>query len=135
MPAGGTGASTQRARWEGGRLRMILHNVPALTEEAVLSKPRLLEPLLELLLLPLAIHVLVLACTAVVPIVLAQIYAIFAVALVACHISLGIFRAGGGLSDFTAILALPGYLAWKLALLPATIRSARSDTEWVRTQR
>jgi cellulose synthase/poly-beta-1,6-N-acetylglucosamine synthase-like glycosyltransferase len=135
MPAGGTAARTQRVRWEGGRVRMIAQNVPLLVREAFFGKPRLLEPLLELLLLPLAIHVLLLACTAVIPFALAQTYAALALALVAGHVSLGILVAGGTLSDFAAILAVPGYLAWKLVLIPRTFQSAGSNSEWVRTER
>jgi cellulose synthase/poly-beta-1,6-N-acetylglucosamine synthase-like glycosyltransferase len=135
MPTGGEAARTQRLRWEGGRMRMIAQNVPALAREAFLGEPRLLEPLLELLLLPLAIHVLLLGCTAVVPFTPARIYAVSALALVAGHASLGIIVAGGGFRDFAAILAVPGYLAWKLLLLPATLRSARPGAEWVKTER
>jgi cellulose synthase/poly-beta-1,6-N-acetylglucosamine synthase-like glycosyltransferase len=135
MPTGGEAARTQRLRWEGGRLRMIAQNVPALAREAFRGNPRLLEPLLELLLAPLAIHVLLLVCTAVIPFAPARIYAASALALVAGHASLGIIIAGGSFSDFVAILAVPGYLAWKVALLPATLRSARPGTEWIKTER
>jgi cellulose synthase/poly-beta-1,6-N-acetylglucosamine synthase-like glycosyltransferase len=135
MPTGGEAARTQRVRWEGGRLRMIAQNVPELAREAFLGKPQLLELLLELLLFPLTIHVLLLACTAVVPFTPARIYAVSALALVVGHASLGIIVAGGGFRDFAAILAVPGYLAWKLLLLPATLRSARPGAEWVKTER
>ncbi len=47
MPAGGRGASTQRARWEGGRLRTAIQNLPGLLAGVVAGKLRLLEPSLE----------------------------------------------------------------------------------------
>jgi cellulose synthase/poly-beta-1,6-N-acetylglucosamine synthase-like glycosyltransferase len=135
MPVGGRAARTQRARWEGGRLRMIAQNVPALARAAARGNLRSLEPLLDLLLLPLAIHVLLLGGTAAFPFAPAQIYAAFALTLVAFHVGVAITVAGGKLADFAGLLAAPGYLAWKLALLPAILRSARSNAEWTRTER
>jgi hypothetical protein len=55
--------------------------------------------------------------------------------LLALHVSMGIIVGGGSFSDLNAIVALPGYLAWKLTLIPATLRSAAANTEWIRTQR
>jgi cellulose synthase/poly-beta-1,6-N-acetylglucosamine synthase-like glycosyltransferase len=135
MPATGVAARTQRIRWEGGRGRMIVQNVPTVAREVIHGNFRMLEPLLELLLLPLGIHVLLLLCTAAVPFAAARIYAGFALMLVALHVSMGIIVGGGSFSDLNAIVALPGYLAWKLTLIPATLRSAAANTEWIRTQR
>jgi cellulose synthase/poly-beta-1,6-N-acetylglucosamine synthase-like glycosyltransferase len=135
MPTNGEAALTQRVRWEGGRLRMIAQKVPELARETFFGNLRLLEPLLDLLLLPLAIHVLILAGTAVAPFATIRMYAALALALVAGHASLGIIMAGGTLSDFGAILAVPAYVAWKIAIIPATLRSARPGTEWIRTER
>ncbi|HEX4211165.1 MAG TPA: glycosyltransferase family 2 protein, partial [Candidatus Binataceae bacterium] len=67
MPAAGRGVETQRTRWEGGRLRMILQNVPRLAQEILTGKPALIEPLLDLLLLPLAFHVILLIAAAAIP--------------------------------------------------------------------
>jgi len=135
MPPGGRGAATQRARWEGGRLRMIAQNVPALAREVVKGNFRLFEPMLELLLLPLTFHVLILAGTAAIPFAPGRIYALAALALVAVHVSAGVIVGGGDERDFAALLAVPFYIAWKLTLSPYIFRSARRNAEWIRTQR
>jgi cellulose synthase/poly-beta-1,6-N-acetylglucosamine synthase-like glycosyltransferase len=135
MPARGADARAQRARWEGQRLRLIIQNVPKLARALIRGNLRVIEPLLELLLLPLAIHGLLLVCTAAVSFAPARRYAIFALALLASHATSAIIVAGGSVSDLVAVLAVPGYMAWKLILIPAIVRSARSDAEWIRTQR
>ena len=135
MPAGGRGAATQRARWEGGRLRTAVQNLPGLLAGVVAGKLRLLEPSLELLLLPLAFHVTLLGLTALMPFSLARIYALFALALVAVHVVTGILVGGGDWRDFRALLWAPFYVAWKLFALPKTLQSARSVAPWIRTDR
>jgi len=135
MPAGGRGASTQRARWEGGRLRTAVQNLPGLFAGVITGKLRLLEPALELLLLPLAFHVTLLGLAALMPFALMRIYALFALALVAIHVVAGILVGGGDWRDFAALLCAPFYVLWKLAALPRTLQSARSAAPWVRTDR
>jgi cellulose synthase/poly-beta-1,6-N-acetylglucosamine synthase-like glycosyltransferase len=135
MPTGGRGASTQRARWEGGRLRTAIENLPRLLVDVFSGKSRLVEPTLELLLLPLAFHATLLGLTALMPFSLARTYAIFALALVAFHVVVGILVGGGDWRDFSALLSAPYYVAWKLANLSKTVQSARSAAPWVRTER
>ena len=135
MPAGGRGASTQRARWEGGRLRTAIQNLPRLLAGVVAGKLRLIEPTLELLLMPLAFHVTLLGLTAFMPFGIARIYALFGLALVAVHVVAGILVGGGDWRDFGALLWAPFYVAWKLAALPKTLQSARTVAPWIRTDR
>jgi cellulose synthase/poly-beta-1,6-N-acetylglucosamine synthase-like glycosyltransferase len=135
MPAGGRGASTQRARWEGGRLRTAFQNLPGLLGGVISGKSRLLEPSLELLLLPLAFHVTLLGLTALMPFALARIYAFAALALVAVHVVAGILVGGGDRRDLAALLCAPFYVLWKLAALPKTLQSVRAAAPWVRTDR
>jgi cellulose synthase/poly-beta-1,6-N-acetylglucosamine synthase-like glycosyltransferase len=135
MPAGGRGVSTQRARWEGGRLRMAIQNLPQLLAGVAAGHLRLLEPSLELLLMPLAFHVTLLGIAALIPFGIARIYALFALALVAVHVVAGILVGGGDWRDFGALLCAPFYVGWKLTALPKTLHSARSAAPWVRTDR
>lgn len=135
MPTGRRGVETQRTRWEGGRLRMIVENVPALVRDVATGKLRLIEPLLDLLLLPLGFHVARLGCALSIPFTAARVYALSALALVAFHVGAAVIVSGGGLSDFAALFASPFYVAWKLALVPQTVKNARRDASWVRTQR
>ncbi len=135
MPTGRSGASGQRARWEGGRLRMAIQNLPGLLRGAISGKLRLLEPSLDLVLLPLAFHVTLLGLIVLMPLDFARMYALFGLALVALHVVVGILVGGGDWRDFAALLSAPFYVAWKLAALPKTLESARKETAWVRTER
>jgi cellulose synthase/poly-beta-1,6-N-acetylglucosamine synthase-like glycosyltransferase len=135
MPASGRAASTQRARWEGGRLRTAVQNLPRLVGGAIFGQPRLIEPALELLLMPLAFHVSLLGLIALMPYALARIYAGLALALVALHVAAGIIVGGGDWSDFAALWGAPFYVFWKLAAFPKTLQSARRAAPWIRTDR
>ena len=124
MPVAGAGVKTQRTRWEGGRLRMLLQKAPGLASEVVCGRFALLEPCLDLMLLPLAFHVtlLVLACGD--PI------------LAGAGCGAGRFRSGGssscaairvtggGAADFKALLSAPFYILWKILLIPRLIQSS-----------
>jgi len=135
MPTGGRAASTQRSRWEGGRLWTAVQNLPALLGEVVSGKFRILEPILELLLLPLAFHVSLLGLIALMPLGLARIYALVALAVVAFHVVVGILVGGGDWRDFAALAGAPFYVVWKIAALPRILRSAGGTYPWVRTDR
>jgi len=74
MPVAGQGVETQRARWEGGRLRMMRDLTPTLVRAVLSGRFHLLEPLLDLLLLPLAFHVLLLGVILLVPASIVQLY-------------------------------------------------------------
>jgi cellulose synthase/poly-beta-1,6-N-acetylglucosamine synthase-like glycosyltransferase len=134
MPTGGRAASTQRARWEGGRARTAIDNLPRLLT-AILDKPRLIEPILDLLLMPLAFHVSILVVIVAMPFMFARAYAFFGLILVIIHVAAGIIVGGGNRGDFGALLSAPFYIAWKLAVLPKTLQSARSAAPWIRTER
>lgn len=135
MPVGGRGAETQRARWEGGRLRMIREVAPALAREVATGRPRLIEPLFELLLLPLAFHVTLLVAIGLLPWEPGRAYAAAAIAVVGLHVLAGILVGGGGVRDVAALFAAPFYVVWKLGLARAILRTSRRDSEWVRTER
>jgi cellulose synthase/poly-beta-1,6-N-acetylglucosamine synthase-like glycosyltransferase len=135
MPVAGTGAKTQRARWEGGRLRMLVENVPVLLLELVRGRLALLEPLLDLLLLPLAFHLILLLCAVVTPSSVARALGAAGIAVVLLHL-LGAIRVGGGSAKDLAILATaPFYVIWKVLLIPKLISTSRSGAAWIRTER
>src|SRR5262249_25094273 len=130
MPAGGQGVRTQRARWEGGRFRMISSAAPGLAKSVFKGQTGLIEPLLELLLLPLALHVLLLVATLIPPFGPTRIYGLIALGIVGLHIVAAIRVGGGGLNDIMALAAAPFYIAWKAALLPKVLLNARRNAEW-----
>jgi hypothetical protein len=129
------GARQQRTRWEGGRLRMLATRLPGLAAAIVRGRWRQLETLADLLLLPLGLHLLLVAGGLLAPAPLAMTAAsVFTVALAAYL--LAIFRRGPVTAgDLAALLAAPGYLAWKIALLPATLARSRRNAAWIRAER
>lgn len=130
------GASkTQRSRWEGGRFRMIREHAPGLFLEVLQGRLRLLEPLLELLLLPLGFHVALLLLALAVPGPAAHGYLGLALALLPLHILCAIRVGKGSAKDLLALLLAPAYVAWKLALLPRLLATARRSSAWKRTER
>jgi cellulose synthase/poly-beta-1,6-N-acetylglucosamine synthase-like glycosyltransferase len=135
MPAGGSAASTQRARWEGGRMRMIREQVPLLISDIATGRFRMTEPLLELMLLPLAFHTALLTLALAPPFAPTRWYAVAALAIVSAHVCAAIAVGGGTIADVGALGLAPFYVVWKLALTPAIGRAARKDADWVRTAR
>lgn len=135
MPGSGPGVATQRARWEGGRLAMIRQNVPGLVRDVTNGRAASLEPLLDLLLLPLAFHVVLLMAALAIPFAPARIYALCAFVLLGFHICAAIVVGGGDWRDFGALLAAPPYTLWKLSMLTRILKSASIDTPWMRTER
>lgn len=132
MPTATATASSQRARWDGGRFRMIVEQVPHLFSEVVTGKLRLIEPLLELLLLPLVFHVSLLLLLLISPF---QFYALLGLGVVALHVLAGWWVGSRQWRDLTALAAVPFYILWKLLLLPRLLRTARKNAAWVRTTR
>jgi cellulose synthase/poly-beta-1,6-N-acetylglucosamine synthase-like glycosyltransferase len=134
-PNQGDNAAVQRSRWEGGRFRLIMDHVPALFTGILRGQSRLLEPLAELLLLPLAYHVLLLLFTLLIPLPLLQYYAAAGLLLVVAHVLIAIRLEGGGFDDIKALATVPFYILWKLTLMPKLWRNARNNAQWQRTDR
>jgi cellulose synthase/poly-beta-1,6-N-acetylglucosamine synthase-like glycosyltransferase len=135
MPSAGKGVETQRSRWEGGRLRIVREKAPALFRDVLNGNLQNLEPLLDLLLLPLAFHVTLLVLAASAPCLPVRGMGILGLAVVALHLSVAIFIGGGSWRDVAALLAAPFYVFWKLLLIPTLVRNSRRDSTWIRTER
>ncbi|MCA9612342.1 MAG: glycosyltransferase [Polyangiales bacterium] len=135
FPVGDQGSDTQRARWEGGRMRMIREHAPALLREVVGGRPELVEPLLELLLLPLGSHVALLGATMAVPFAPTQLYAAASLGMVGAHVATAMKVGGAGRTELGALARVPAYLLWKAKVLPKVLQAASREQEWVRTAR
>lgn len=135
MPVHAAAAATQRARWDGGRLGIAARVLPAIVGETFRGNLRLVEPLLDLLLLPLAFHTLMLASAFTLPYGPGRLWALASLSVVAVHVGAALVVGGGGVNELAGLAAAPWYLAWKLAVLPDILRSARRNTQWIRTQR
>ncbi len=136
MPATAEDAKSQRERWEGGRFRMIAEQVPALLRDVVLQRRMgLVEPLFELLLLPLAFHaLLVLALLAVARGAVAA-YALFAMAVIVLHVVTAMRVGRADAEDWRALLTAPFYVLWKLVNLGGILKTAGRGAAWRRTNR
>jgi len=136
MPAAGAGVSTQRARWEGGRLRMLTDKVPGLLGQILRGRLRLIEPALDLMLMPLAFHVLVLSLSTLLlsgtPFAWIPATGLM---LTAVHVLFALWIGQATLRDATALFAAPFYILWKVVVTPRILNASRREAEWVRTQR
>ena len=135
MPVRGKGVKTQRSRWEGGRLRMLFEKSPDLAAKVLRGELKMLEPLLELLLLPLAFHVALLAVALSAPQFTVRCVASAGLAIVLLHLTAAIVVGGGTWRDALTLLASPFYILWKLMMIPALLKNARSNNAWIRTDR
>ena len=134
-PASTTGATTQRARWEGGRLRMMSQWSPRLLAMVVRGHLRLLEALLDLLGLPLAFEVGLLAVALCLPVEWLRIYSAGSFAVIALHVLVAAASGPDFVGAMKALLTAPFYILWKLWMFPRIWRASRADTPWVRTSR
>ena len=135
MPNHTSGIKSQRARWEGGRLSMMLRATPGLLVSILKGKGRFVEPLLELLLLPLAFHALLLLVAVSAPLLAARIVGLSGFAILLIHMLTTMYLGGWKWEEFAALLRAPVYVVWKLLLVPSLVKSASAKTAWVRTKR
>ena len=136
MPSTGAAASTQRARWEGGRLQMLRRHGMRLGGRVLRGQLRFLDPLADLLLPPLAYLV---ALTSAGMLVGASTATLttggLLLLVVAAHVVVAVPVARLPWQRLWLLTRVPGYLAWKLFHLGAVLRAARRDAPWVRTAR
>jgi cellulose synthase/poly-beta-1,6-N-acetylglucosamine synthase-like glycosyltransferase len=135
MPAAGAGVENQRARWEGGRLRMACIQLPRLLKLIAQCKFRLVEPCLDLLLLPLAFHVVLLLAILPAPSQMVRGFAEAGILIAIFHLIVSAFAVGHGFRDLAALAAAPFYILWKGALIPRLLQASRKNAEWIRTER
>lgn len=135
----GAHAKPQRERWEGGRLRILMEQAPKLAADVVLrGRTALLEPLLDLLLLPLAYHVLLLALLALAAFFVSGplfVFAVISLLLVVAHVAMAMVLGRAGKEDWKALAMVPFYIGWKLMNLGGILKAARKSTPWKRTAR
>ena len=133
MPIAGSGVKTQRTRWEGGRFRLLRELGPQLFKQILTGDFRKIEPLLDLMLLPLAFHTLLLALVIFIPGF--AWYGCFSFAMLTLHILTAIVVSKGRLRDLSILAVVPFYLLWKITLVPSLFKTARKNATWIRTER
>jgi cellulose synthase/poly-beta-1,6-N-acetylglucosamine synthase-like glycosyltransferase len=135
MPATGTSSRAQRARWEGGRIHLMQRWAPKLLGNLLRGRVSLLEPLCDLLALPLASEVILLLMMACLSFLWIRVYVLAGFAVLIFHVT-AVAVKGPGLSEsMKALSTVPGYILWKLWIYPEIWRTSRADAKWVRTDR
>ena len=135
MPHAAPAAATQRARWEGGRALMRRQWRLPLLNDALHGRWYILEPLLDLLSLPLAMQALVLLVSLLVPVFWLRVYGVAALLVLLLYVLVAASFAPSPRAALRALATAPGYMLWKLAMLPRTRLAARRQATWVRTER
>ncbi|MEM1245271.1 MAG: hypothetical protein AAGK22_02805, partial [Acidobacteriota bacterium] len=107
---------------------------PGLALDALRGRTRLVEPLFELLLLPLSYHVALLVVLAAVPTLWGRAAAVAGLALVALHVLVAA-TLGGRLRDLPYLFLVPGFVLGKVLRLRSVLAASRRDADWVRTGR
>ncbi|CAB3746273.1 hypothetical protein GQ57_10350 [Burkholderia sp. MSh2] len=128
-------ASTQRARWTGGRLALLRAQwLPCLRAVAA-GRWRCIDALGDLLLPPLTWFVAVVAVAAAWPVAAVSASGFAMLGIVALHVAVAMRAGRASRRHWLALLRLPLHLAWSLTGLPHALRCARGTAAWVRTPR
>ncbi|MGD0857915.1 MAG: glycosyltransferase family 2 protein [Terracidiphilus sp.] len=135
MPRSDHGARTQRARWEGGRRRMMKRWAPRLMGDLLRGRARVIEPLLDLLSAPIATEASLLLVVACLPVAPLRLYALGALLVLSAHVTVAATCGSGFWGTIRVLWAAPAYCFWKLSILPDVWRASRADSAWVRTAR
>ncbi len=135
MPHASAAAATQRARWEGGRSLLRRQWTVPLLRDVLKGRLRMLEPLLDLLSLPLATAAILFVLTLLIPDAAIRIAAVTGLLILLLYVLISASLSSQPRVALRALLSAPGYIAWKLAMLPRTRLAARRNAAWVRTAR
>jgi len=139
MPGGKQGQNTQHARWQGGRLRMLIEHGPVLASKVLWGQSRFIEPLADLLLLPLAYHVLILCMSLLLSLVqpspVTAFVALGSLAVIFLHIMLAFHSSHLPWQRLSILIHIPAYLISKIRMIATTLSAARRGSTWVRTNR
>lgn len=135
MPESAQAEGTQRARWEGGRLRLACERLPGLFKQVLRGHLRMLDPCADLLLLPLAQHCCLLLLALAGGPDWVQMLASVGLACVALHVVIALRITHAPLALWQALLGAPLYVLRKLLLTRRIVHAASRNATWVRTAR
>ena len=135
LPSTKQGETTQRSRWEGGRANAARTWLGPLSRQLIRGRLRALEPALDLASLPIGYGVALLMFAMVLPLAWMRIYALIALLVIACHVLVSAWSGTDFAGDMRVLARAPGYILWKLFMLPSLVRSSRTNSAWVRTER
>ena len=96
---------------------------------------RLLEPLLDLASLPLGYATLALLFGLCLPLTWLRVYSISAFAIIGLHVLAAAWKGPGFYEDIRVLARVPGYILWKLRMVPELFQASRLNAAWIRTDR
>jgi cellulose synthase/poly-beta-1,6-N-acetylglucosamine synthase-like glycosyltransferase len=135
MPHSKQGEATQRSRWEGGRANAAVTWFGPLLRQLMRGRLQVMEPLLDLVSLPIGYAAFLLLLALCLPLEWLRVYAMVAVAILGCHVLAAASMGDDFAGDLRILARAPGYILWKLTMLPSILRSSRTNAAWVRTER
>jgi len=134
MPLSAATSASQHSRWEGGRLRLLKDWGPRLAGKVLRGRAELVEPLIDLLGLPLALEVLALCLLLLFP-GAAREYVAAAFCVVLLHLSVVVGVSPEPARSVLTLLRAPVYLFWRVTKLSSVVRASGRGAAWVRTTR
>jgi cellulose synthase/poly-beta-1,6-N-acetylglucosamine synthase-like glycosyltransferase len=134
-PPSKQGEATQRSRWEGGRANAAVTWLGPLLRQLMRGRLRMVEPLLELMSLPIGYVAFLLLFALCLPLEWLRVYALAAGTILGCHVLAAAWMGNDFAGDLRILGRVPAYILWKLSMLPSILRSSRTNAAWVRTER
>lgn len=128
-------SAAQKSRWEGGRWLLLKESLPWIWREIIKGKKQLIEPLMDLLLLPLSFHSLLLLILFLIPCNFFRLYAALGLGVILLYLFATIKLTNGGWKDIQALCLSPFYLIWKITFMPQILKAAKKNFKWTRTER
>jgi hypothetical protein len=108
---------------------------PKLLVNLLRGRRGLLEPLFDLLAVPMASEVILRLIMARLSFLWIRVYVLAGFAVLIFQVT-AVALEGPGLSEsMKAQSTVPAYILWKLWILPEIWRTSRADAKWVRTDR
>ena len=92
-------------------------------------------PLLDLASLPLGYATLALLFGLCLPLAWLRAYSISAFAMIGLHVLVAAWKGPGFYEDIRVLARVPGYILWKLCIIPQLLQGSRLNAAWIRTER
>lgn len=127
--------SKQRSRWEGGRLKLLLDELPTVFQQLCQGRFRMFEPCLDLTLLPLSYHAILLFLLLVFPFGWTKILATIGLIILLFHVLTSLIITKASWRDWAALILSPFYLIAKLLFVVKLIKYLKSKPLWEKTSR
>ena len=135
MPIAAPGVVARRSRWEAGRLQLVRKDARTVLRDIFRGQTRLIEPLADLLTLPLALQSAALIALLLIGSRDFRLYSLFGMGVLCLHVLACTLAGKQPLTSLRALVIVPFYILWKIAISPSIISTAWASANWVRTER